>query len=390
MQRITTLIGTLIISITTVMGSGIDFFHGTWDEAKEVARQQGKVIFVDAFTTWCGPCKRMSANVFTKEEVGQFYNDNFINVKLDMEKGEGRDFQKKYRVTAFPTLLFLDGNGELVHRVVGGMDVNNFLKLGRFVAEKSPSVSRELEEAYENGQRDPAFMAEYVTMMAKAKRPVIKIANDYLRDQKDLSTKENLTIIFHAAVEADSRIFNMMIEESKKIEKLFGKEAFEDKVELAAKATVNKAIEYRSPDLMQEAIDKVKRYASDHAERFEASSRMKYYLEMREYENYIQVAKEYVRKDNEQKFEIVSFIFKEMRHESVLLKQGAEWALETADAEPNEQHCFIAAQYMYLLKDYDRSMSLASMALEFSKDSGTGAGPYIRRLIDTLEQQLKT
>ena len=390
MIRITTFLFITLFAVGTAFANGIEFFQGTWDEAKALAKQQGRVIFVDAYTTWCGPCKRMSANVFTKAEVGEFYNQNFVNVKLDMEKGEGKDFQRKYRVTAFPTLLFLDGNGELVHRVVGGMDVNNFMKLGRFVADKAPSVSKELEEAYANGQRDPKFMAEYITVMSKAKRPVIKIANDYLRDQKNLSTDENLTVIYHAAVEADSRIFNMMIDQRKKIEKLFGREAFEDKVVEAANATVQKAIEFRSADLLEEAIDKVDRYASDHAKSFEMNARMKYYIEAREYQAYIDEAKSYVRQGIEQKFEIVSFIFKEMRHEPLLLKQGAEWSVEAAEEEENEQHCFIAAQFMYLMKDYEKSMSLAEKALEFANESKTGAAPYIKRLINTLEQQLKT
>ena len=70
-------------------GQGIIFFEGTWKEALEKAKKEDKLVFVDSYTTWCGPCIKMAKNVFTQESVGSFYNQNFINIKLDMEKEDG-------------------------------------------------------------------------------------------------------------------------------------------------------------------------------------------------------------------------------------------------------------------------------------------------------------
>ena len=70
---------------TSVQAGGIDFFHGTWEEALEKAKKEDKLIFVDAYTTWCGPCKRMSKQVFPQDAVGEFYNKNFVSMKIDME-----------------------------------------------------------------------------------------------------------------------------------------------------------------------------------------------------------------------------------------------------------------------------------------------------------------
>ena len=124
-RTISILCFSLFLSLSAIAG-GIDFFHGSVEEAKALAKEEGKLIFVDAFTTWCGPCKRMSSQVFTDENVGEFYNRTFVNLKLDMERGEGKEFQQKYRVSAFPTLLFLDPEGTVVNKVVEGMDVKNF------------------------------------------------------------------------------------------------------------------------------------------------------------------------------------------------------------------------------------------------------------------------
>ena len=81
--------------------SGIRFFEGTLAEAQTKAATEKKLIFMDCFTTWCGPCKMLDAQTFSKPEVGEYFNSNFICVKKDMEKGEGKDIAKKYKVSAF-------------------------------------------------------------------------------------------------------------------------------------------------------------------------------------------------------------------------------------------------------------------------------------------------
>ncbi len=366
--------------------AGIDFFSGTFEEAKAAAADQGRLIFVDAYTTWCGPCKRMSRNVFTDDAVGELFNSAFVNVKLDMEKGEGAKFQRKYGVTAFPTLLFLDSGGEVVHRVVGGMDVPNFLKLGNFAASKS-NVSAEMDQAYADGQRDPEFMAKYIEGLSKANRPLLKITNSYLDGQEDLSTEENLKILFYGSVEADSRIFNQMVKHDKEIKKLVGEEALDEQILKAANKTVEKAIQFQSSDLLEEAIDKVDRYASRGNKDFEDKARLKYYEGVQDIDNYLKTAKSYVRGDTERKFEVASYVLKNMSHHKDALQSAEEWAREACEEEATEPHFFTAAQLMYLNGDYDDSLTYARQALELSKKGKTGARPYIEKLVKNLEEK---
>ena len=90
-----TIISFFILCITTVsaIGQGIEFFHGTWEEALLKAKTEDKLIFVDAFTTWCGPCKNMAANTFPDPAVGELFNKYFISMKIDMEKEMGLEFR---------------------------------------------------------------------------------------------------------------------------------------------------------------------------------------------------------------------------------------------------------------------------------------------------------
>lgn len=105
----------------TASAAGIQFETGTWAEILAKAKQQNKYVFVDAYTTWCGPCKWMDKNVFPTAEAGEYFNKNFVNAKIDMEKGEGLEIAKTYSVQAYPTYLYVDGDGNLVHRVVGSI-----------------------------------------------------------------------------------------------------------------------------------------------------------------------------------------------------------------------------------------------------------------------------
>lgn len=89
---------------------GIQFVEPNWAKALAEAKKQKKLIFIDAYTTWCGPCRLLKQNTFTDKAVGDFFNKNFINIALDMEKGDGLAFAAKYQIVAYPTLLIIDAD----------------------------------------------------------------------------------------------------------------------------------------------------------------------------------------------------------------------------------------------------------------------------------------
>lgn len=114
---------------------GIEFRHGTWAEIKAMAQKENKLIFVDFYTDWCAPCKYMSANIFPLKEAGDFYNANFISVKIDAEKGEGPALRQKYGIAGYPTLVFTNYKEETVYKIVGSSDVQELLAQGKLALE---------------------------------------------------------------------------------------------------------------------------------------------------------------------------------------------------------------------------------------------------------------
>lgn len=99
-----------------------NFYQGSFDQALKDAAKKKKLIFVDAYTSWCGPCKMMNNSTFKDKSAGDFFNANLISMKIDMEQGEGPAFAMKYGVRAYPTLLFINAKGEVVHKVLGYRD----------------------------------------------------------------------------------------------------------------------------------------------------------------------------------------------------------------------------------------------------------------------------
>ncbi len=112
---------------------GIHFTESSWNNILKKAKAEKKVIFLDAYASWCGPCKMLQKNVFTRKEVGDYFNKSFINVKMDMEKGEGPMLSQRYPLEAYPTLLFIDGNGRVLKKVIGYQAPDQLLAIGKSV-----------------------------------------------------------------------------------------------------------------------------------------------------------------------------------------------------------------------------------------------------------------
>lgn len=108
---------------------GIQFVEGNWASILKKAKAENKVIFFDAYTTWCGPCKLMQKNVFTQANVAEVFNKNFINVKFDMESGEGPMLSEKYPLQGYPTLFFINPDGTVVKEVLGYQKPEDLIKI---------------------------------------------------------------------------------------------------------------------------------------------------------------------------------------------------------------------------------------------------------------------
>lgn len=108
-------------------GEGVNFQNISLEQALKKAEKEGKLVFLDAYAAWCGPCKWMEANTFRDAQVGTKFNKSFISVKIDMEKGDGPSIAQKYRVRAYPTMFVLNPKGEVKKRILGAKKEKDLL-----------------------------------------------------------------------------------------------------------------------------------------------------------------------------------------------------------------------------------------------------------------------
>lgn len=111
---------------------GIQFIESDWSKALTEAKKQHKLIFLDAYASWCGPCKLLKKKTFPDKAAGDFFNANYINIAIDMEKGDGPSLGEKYAVNAYPTLIITDADGNIVTYTQGYISPKQLIDFGEY------------------------------------------------------------------------------------------------------------------------------------------------------------------------------------------------------------------------------------------------------------------
>lgn len=185
------------------------------------AKKQNKLIFVDAYASWCGPCKLMAKNIFTKPAVGDYYNTNFINTKIDMEKGEGVALAKKYGVKAYPTYLFINGDGEAVYRGTGYYEENDFVKIGKEANDPNKQLSV-LIRKFNAGEKEPGFLMNFIKVFTFSDAELArKAAERYFAGKKGQTlTQEEYSYLLQLAGDSTTPLYQELLSRKDELLKL--------------------------------------------------------------------------------------------------------------------------------------------------------------------------
>lgn len=282
-------------------------------DAIKMAKEQGKPIFIDSYATWCIPCKKMDS-VFRDPEVAQLLNDNFVNIKANMDQPYGKEYQKKYGIVFLPTFLFLDKNGNSrikVDRLLTKYELIAYIQsaLGKIsyappptrvtasTTPKKTTSSKILSHTPSNTTRNPItgsttrppsknapvrtvdkkptalpnqpkekilhvlgkgdrapnilYQEAYVSMQMMDESHWA-IAEEYLSTQSDWSTERNMRFIFDFVRSTDSEEFRYIIDNRDAFNKLLGKENIDRSIDIIVYTRINQGIP--RPDL-NEAIN---------------------------------------------------------------------------------------------------------------------------------------
>lgn len=216
--------------------AGISFDVKTYDEALAKAKSENKLVFMDCYTSWCGPCKMMSSKVFTQKKVGDYFNQHLVSIKIDMEKGEGIKLAKKYGVKAYPTMMFLDTEGNVIHKIIGACDADKLIQTARDHSDPSKGYSV-CKAAYESGNRTPEVVANYISTMMDVRemtpQQADSIVKDYCRtlSDDDFCTAEAWKLVDRCVLEPKGDAFERVMKLHDKLAQVAGEAAVNKKIE---------------------------------------------------------------------------------------------------------------------------------------------------------------
>lgn len=206
----------LLLATLAAQAQSVPFItSGSLKEAQEEAQQSGQLIFVDVYTTWCGPCKMMDRQVFADAEVAERMSAFFVNLKADAEAG-GRLIANKYRVNAYPTLLFLKPDGTLIQRHVGSLSKDEFLTAANKALNTAAYGQAYLlyENSWNNGNRTTDMASIYLKLRSAYGMSNVKEVEQFLRSQpKDsLGSPATEKIVVRYATQIKGVAFDYLVE----------------------------------------------------------------------------------------------------------------------------------------------------------------------------------
>jgi thiol-disulfide isomerase/thioredoxin len=345
--------------ILPVLAQGIEFNHGNWNEIKAQARKENKLIFLDFYTVWCAPCKKMAMEVFPLPEAGAFFNKHFINVKVDAEKGEGIDLAKIYRPGGYPTLVFTDADGKQLYRTSGAENAQELIKHGKVALNPQEDYER-LKEKYARNELGKEELYRYMIIVkAKGKEAELNGIFDSYFGLFNQASKEAFEMMEEYVNSSDSKSFKYLQAHRKDFDHLAGKkqvDSFMKKVlfrELGAQFFYYNKSEPLDRYMAAKAALKLKVSLT---EKEELELDKSYYQQAKDEDNFMRTAAVLMKKysyDNDEEISMIlggAYIVQKEAN-LLLLKKWAEMAVAIKDNSLN---------YLSLAMIYDRLNDQAS------------------------------
>ena len=381
----------IILSVLSFAQEGIKFETSDFKTILAKAKKENKLIFLDAYTTWCGPCKLMAKNIFTLKSVGDHYNANFVNAKIDMEKGEGIDIAKKYDVKVFPTYLFIDGNGELVHRTVGYVPEKEFIQFAKDASDPSKRVAA-LKERFEKGEKDPEFLKNLVNLTAFTETDYAgKVFEQYITAKANTPlAADDMQMLFMTLKNSESPAYKIFKDKKADLLKFMPEKSYEatDK-SLKINTVIKKAYNEESKTYDENKfIEGTKDFLTkDEAVKYLSKIKAGKALKDKDIATYekltLETYKDYTNFNSNELNSIAWNFFENVTNKSSL-ETALKWAQESVKQSENSANTDTLANLYNKLNDKANAKIWAEKAIELAKKNGEDASET-QKLLDSLK-----
>lgn len=373
----------------------------SWKEIKQRAKNENKFIFLDAYTTWCGPCKYMSVNIFPQAKVGGFFNKNFISVSVQIDTtkednesikswyNDAKTIADFYNIDVYPSYLFFNPEGELVHRITGASDnVDDFIAQAKEALNPQTQYVK-LKSEYNNGNRDPGFLISLINAATTASDDSLLhiYINSYLASQSKLLTPQNIKFIARGTSKSTDIGFNILLNYPKEVEAVIGKEerfrtlniiAFDEEIfpviMFNGKKTVyGGGLSIYGGGKMNENVDwtkiktKINLKYNNLAKQIIFNGKLKYYDWLEDWENFSNILLKYTSEEDSVDIALINIMGGKLLQDCKDKKYfqcAITWASVLAE---NKEHPYYLQTYSLLLYKAGES----DLAIRYMKECGS-------------------
>jgi thiol-disulfide isomerase/thioredoxin len=140
-----------VLSVHAIEKSAVTFRDISSDDAAKAAAAEHKIVLIDFYTTWCGPCKMLDAQTWTDAAVGKLVDESAVPLRLDAEHN-GKTVADHYKIGAYPTILLLKPDGTEIDRLVGFRAAEVFISEFKSALAGSTALSRARKAVADTGQ----------------------------------------------------------------------------------------------------------------------------------------------------------------------------------------------------------------------------------------------
>lgn len=364
----------LVLFSIIINAQGINFEKDTFKNILEKAKKENKLVFLDAYTSWCGPCKMLERNVFPQKEVGDFYNTHFINAHFDMEKGEGIDLAKKYSVFSYPSLLFINGDGVVVYRTAGYVEPADFVVLGKTAINPENKLENKLAK-FEAGESNPDFLIDliknsYNTDFSFAK----KVSERYFQNRKpEELTKDDAGMLLYFTKSTEDANYIFLQKNKTEILKYIPENVINDfEKQIKITSVIQKSMDETNHTINNEFLtsELSKILGDKEGKQISGKIRLDYYFRTQNYEEYQKAAADYYQDPSifdATELNDIAWNFYLYINDKVALRQAVEWCLESVKKQEDSFNTDTLARVYFKLGDMKNAKIWAEKSIAVAK-----------------------